>query len=78
METKLGSNNLISINLENTKSPDGRNRYSVSLRAEMYENVIKVALQLRPDLEIALCLEDEKLWKDCNLEKNIGHCNCVL
>jgi spore photoproduct lyase len=78
METKLGLNNTISINLENAESPDGRNRYFASLRAEMYKNIIKVAQELRPDLKIALCLEDEKLWKSCGLESNIGRCNCVL
>jgi spore photoproduct lyase len=78
METKLGLDNTISINLENAESPDGRNRYSASLRAEMYNNIIKVAQELRPDLKMALCLEDEKLWKSCGLESNIGRCNCVL
>jgi spore photoproduct lyase len=57
MENKLGSNNSISINLENVESTDGRIRYSISLRDEMYKNIIKVAQELRPDLEIALCLE---------------------
>jgi spore photoproduct lyase len=78
METKLGPNNAISINLENAESPDGRNRYSTSLRDEMYKNIIKVAQELRPDLKIALCLEDEKLWKSTGLERNMGCCNCVL
>jgi spore photoproduct lyase len=78
METKLGLNNAISTNLENAESPDGRNRYSTKLRAEMYKTIIKVAQELRPNIEIALCLEDEKLWKSTELESNIGHCNCVL
>lgn len=78
MEIKLGPNNPISINLENAESPDGRIRYSISLRDEMYKSIIKVAQELRPDLKIALCLEEDTLWKSCSLEKNIGHCNCVL
>jgi spore photoproduct lyase len=78
METKLGSNNPISINLENSKSRDGRIRYYTSLRSEMYKNIIKVAQEVRPDLEIALCLEEDELWKSSGLESHIGRCNCVL
>jgi spore photoproduct lyase len=78
MESKLGSRNPISTNIENIPSPDGRNRYSASLRAEFYIHIIKIARDLRPDLEIALCLEEESLWKSSGLENNCGRCNCVL
>lgn len=78
MENKLGSDNTISINLERVGLPDGRSRYSTSLRDEMYKTIIKVAQELRPGLEVALCLEEDKLWKSNGLESNIGRCNCVL
>jgi spore photoproduct lyase len=78
MENKLGSNNTISVNLRNSESPDGRNRYPTSLRSEMYMNIIKAAQELQPNLQVALCLEDEILWKSTGLENNMGHCNCVL
>ena len=78
MESKLGSNNIISKNIENVKSPDGRGRYSTSLRAEIYTHIIAIARALRPDLEIALCLEEDKLWEISKLENNRGRCNCVL
>lgn len=78
MESKLGLNNVISGNIENIESPDGRSRYSTSFRDEMYKNIIKVAQELQPSLEMALCLEEDKLWKSSGLESNIGHCNCVL
>ena len=78
MENKLGLNNSISENLENQESHDGRNRYSTLLRDEIYQVIIKVVKELRPDLKIALCLEDEKLWKSTGLESNLGQCNCVL
>jgi spore photoproduct lyase len=78
MENKLSLNNEISANIENIKSPDGRNRYSTSLRDEMYKNIIKVAQELQPSLEIALCLEEGKLWKSSGIEGNQGRCNCVL
>jgi spore photoproduct lyase len=78
MENKLGSDNNVSMNLEKIESLDGRSRYSISLRDEMYKNIIKVVQELRPNLEIALCLEEDKLWKSSGLEHNIGHCNCVI
>jgi spore photoproduct lyase len=78
MEKKLGSRNPISTNIENVPSSDGRSRYSTSLRAEIYTHIIEKARDLRPDLEIALCLEEKNLWKSSGLENNRGHCNCVL
>lgn len=78
MESKLGSNNTISANMEIAESPDGRSRYSTSLREEMYEYIIKVVREIRPDLEVALCLEEGKLWKSSGLEGNQGSCNCIL
>jgi DNA repair photolyase len=78
MESKLGSNNTISVNMEIAESLDGRSRYSTSLRDEMYKCIIKIARECRPDLEVALCLEEDKLWKSSGLESNLGRCNCVL
>jgi spore photoproduct lyase len=78
MERKLGSNNAISENMEIAESLDGRSRYSTSLRDEIYKYVIKGVRELRPDLEVALCLEEDKLWKISGLEGNQGRCNCVL
>jgi spore photoproduct lyase len=78
MESKLGSCNPISINVEKVVSPDGRSRYPASLRAEIYNHIIEVARDIRPDLEIALCLEEESSWKSCGIEYNRGRCNCVL
>jgi spore photoproduct lyase len=78
MESKLGSCNPISTNMERVASPDGRSRYSTSLRAEIYAHIINIVKDLRPDLEIALCLEEVSLWKSSGLENNRGRCNCVL
>lgn len=78
MEVKMGSHNSISINMERLESPDGRNRYSASLRTKMYRHIIAVAKKHRPNLEIALCLEEEALWRNSGIETNQGHCNCVL
>ncbi len=70
--------NPVSTNMEKVASPDGRSCYSASLRAEIYTHIIKVASDLRFDLEIALCLEEDNLWKSSGLENNRSHCNCVL
>ena len=78
LEAKMGKNNTISTNIKNIASLDGRNRYSASLRAEMYRHLIQKARKIQPTLEIALCLEEEALWKSCGIENNQGICNCVL
>ncbi len=79
MERKLGKNNSVSINIEDgNKSPDGRVRYSVSMRQEIYSHIIKVARDIHSDLEIALCLEERELWERVGLENSSGRCNCVL
>jgi spore photoproduct lyase len=79
MERKLGINNSISTNIDDkNNSPDGRARYSVSIRQEIYSYIIKVARSIQPEIEIALCLEEKELWQKCELESNLGRCNCVL
>jgi spore photoproduct lyase len=80
MEQKIGSNNAISNNIETIwhKAGDGRARYSQTLRREVYSIIIKAVRRLRPELELALCLEERELWQILGLEGNIGQCNCVL
>ena len=80
MEQKIGSNNAISDNIESMlqKTGDGRARYSQVLRRELYSIIIKAAQYIKPELELALCLEERELWQTIGLEGNIGRCNCVL
>lgn len=80
MERKMGLNNAISSNIENTsrRTADGRARYPQALRGEAYSLIIKTARQLRPELELALCLEELELWRSIGLEERVGYCNCVL
>jgi DNA repair photolyase len=79
MERKLGINNAVSTNLsDKNNSPDGRARYPAPMRQEIYSHIIKVAHDIRPDMEIALCLEEKELWQKCGLENSLGRCNCVL
>jgi len=80
MEQKIGSNNPISSNIESLpqKMGDGRARYSQALRREIYSLIIKTVRRLKPELELALCLEERELWQTLGLEGSIGRCNCVL
>ena len=80
MERKLGKQNPISKNIEKNigNLGDGRTRYSHELREKMYATIIRAARQIRPDLNIALCLEEIQMWKNLGLKKNLGRCNCVL
>jgi spore photoproduct lyase len=80
MEKKMGLQNSISTHIENTsqKAGDGRARYSRTLRKDLYSCIIESARELRPDLEIALCLEEKELWQEFGIESQLGRCNCVL
>jgi spore photoproduct lyase len=80
MERKTGFNNTISTHIEDTlrRAGDGRARYPEALRSKVYSLIIETMRRLRPDLELALCLEERKLWQKIGLEERMGHCNCVL
>ena len=69
MEKKMGVRNVVSehIDAASPKAGDGRARYSRDLRHEVYSLVIESARRLRPDLEIALCLEEQALWERTGL-----------
>ena len=79
MECKIEQDNAISMSInKNSKSEDGRMRYSTSLRAKMYSYLIDKVREIRPKLDIALCLEEQSVWEAVHLESSIGLCNCVL
>jgi len=78
LEQKLGRRNAISANLANGASADGRLRYPPALRIAMYSHIIQITKELRPELPIALCLEEKPIWEAVGLEANIGRCNCAL
>ncbi len=77
MNEKLSPQNTITKNLAN-KSPDGRRRYPPERRIEMYSFLLQRIRTLRPELPIALCLEEPTLWKALNLQDSQGKCNCFL
>ena len=79
MERRLGPRNTISMNIARGYTRgDGRARYTPDLRRRLYRHIIDLAHAIRPDLEIALCLEENIVWKIVDLENSRGCCNCVL
>ena len=77
-ERKLGKNNPISIMLEKDKSKDGRVRFPLGLRIEVYRYLIEKIELLRPKLDIGLCMEEANAFKALNRENTSDCCNCVL
>ena len=80
MERKMGAANAISAHIDNSSQTagDGRARYPQALRSSAYSLIIQTVRRIRPDLELALCLEERALWRSIGLEERMGHCNCVL
>jgi hypothetical protein len=77
-ERKLGKKNLISNQLEKTKSNDGRIRFAFKQRIVVYRYLIDTIKQFQPKLPIGLCMEEYQTFKALNMESAIGCCNCVL
>ena len=79
MESHLGRDNAISRNIASSAAcGDGRDRYSEYLRVAVYSRLIRAARGVRPDVDMALCLEEQPVWEAVGLEFNQGKCNCVL
>ncbi len=80
MERKLGRDNPISMNIGNTcgKFGDGRARFPGTLREEVYKFLIETVRQIRPRLEISLCLETPAMFDNLQMQAALGRCNCVL
>ena len=77
-ERKLGRTNLISNQLEKVKSNDGRVRFPLKLRIEVYKYLIDIIKKLQPKLPIGLCMEEHRIFEALNMESTIGCCNCVF
>jgi len=79
MEHRLGTDNAISRNLLRTSdTDDGRIRYAAQSRLRAYNKLIEVARDIRPDLEVGLCLEEPAVWHHIHEHWRLGRCNCVL
>jgi len=77
-ELKLGKTNPISNRLEKVKSNDGRVRFPIKLRIEVYRYFIDTLKKLKPQLPIGLCMEEHQIFEALNMESTIGCCNCVI
>jgi hypothetical protein len=79
MEQKIGPANPISRSLDGKgRSPDGRTRYDLDMRLNLYNHLISILRRLRPSLDLSLCLEERRVFDALGLASAIGRCNCVL
>jgi len=79
MERKLGTDNEVSRHIDKEAvAGDGRVRYPRRLRTMAYDHLMRVALDIRRDLEVALCLEENEVWQELGISERLGRCNCVL
>jgi len=77
-EQKLGKINPISNQIEGRKSSDGRFRFPLRLRIEIYKHLLDTIRKLQPELQVSLCMEEHQTFEALNIEGTIGCCNCVL
>ena len=77
-ERKLGKDNPISKMLEKGKSKDGRVRFPIKTRVEVYKYLVDTIRKLQPKLQIGLCMEEADTFKALGMEISIGCCNCIL
>ncbi len=79
-EAKLGPGNTVSqaVDRSRSKSVDGRRRYLVSERVEMYRHLITTIRRIDPRVAIALCLEERTVFEALKMTASVGRCNCVL
>ena len=77
-ERKLGKINPISDQIEKRTSRDGRFRFPLMLRIEIYKHLIDTIRRFKPELQVSLCMEEHQTFKALNMESMIGCCNCVL
>lgn len=78
MEDKLGKANAISCQLDRRKSADGRIRFPFALRVRVYRYLIDCIRRMQPSLDIALCLEERRMFETLDLQDAVGRCNCVI
>ena len=77
-ECKLGKENPISNRLEKIRSDDGRIRFPLKIRIEVYRYLINAIKKCQPLLNLSLCMEERRTFEALNMESAIGRCNCVL
>jgi spore photoproduct lyase len=79
-QAKMGTSHAIAagLGLRALKSADGRARYPLDLRVRIYQHLIGVIRDIRPDVTVGLCLEEQAVFEAVAMRRAIGRCNCVL
>ena len=79
-ELKLGRDNAISSNVTGSckRCSDRRARFPHDMRQQIYESLIDSLREIRPTLEIGLCLEASSMLDALDMRDHFGQCNCVL
>ena len=77
-EQKLGPDNPISLQLGQSRMPDGRTRFPRELREEAYRHLLQTIRRQNADVEIGLCLEEPSMFDSLDMANCMGRCNCVL
>ncbi len=77
---KLGASNAIAnaVDQHRTDPADGRARYPTDFRVRIYRHLTAVIREIRPDLPVGLCLEEQVVFEAIGMAGAIGRCNCVL
>lgn len=79
MNRKAGADNEVSHNIDNNgRGNDGRSRYGRQLRTAMYDHMVSQVRKISPNLELALCLEEDSVLQAVDLTESQGRCNCLL
>lgn len=77
-DQKLGRENPISAQLDQSRMSDGRARFPQGLREEAYRHLLHAIRQQDRDVEIGLCLEEPSMFDSLEMSESMGRCNCVL
>jgi len=77
-ERKLGRDNPISVQLDQSRMADGRARFPPALREEVYRHLLQTIRRQDAAAEIGLCLEEPSMFDSLDMGQSMGRCNCVL
>ena len=77
-DQKLGRENPISVQLDQSRMSDGRARFPHGLREEVYRHLLETIRQQDRDVEVGLCLEEPSMLDSLDMSESMGRCNCVL
>ena len=77
-ERKLGRDNPISVQLDQSRMSDGRARFPQALRQDVYRHLLQTIRRQDADVEIGLCLEEPSVFDSLDMGQSVGRCNCVL